>query len=92
MNARRPKSEYQIATLADLIAAGARTARVYCNCGRSETADLMGMRATGGEATPWGDVRARMVCKGCGARGQVTTSIEYPFVVAGQVSNHGVSR
>jgi hypothetical protein len=92
MNARRPNSEYQIATLVDLIAAGARTARVYCNCGRTETTDLMSMRATVAETTPWTDVRARMVCKGCGARGQVTTSIEYPFGVSGQVSNHGVSK
>ncbi len=92
MNARRPKSEYTIATLADLIAAGARTARVYCVCGRAETADLMSMRAGVPDATPWTDVRARMVCKGCGARGQVTTSIEYPFAITGHVSNHGVSR
>ena len=92
MNARRPKSEYQIATLADLITGGARTARVYCNCGRSETADLMAMRASVGDTTPWIDIRARMVCRGCGAKGQVTTTIEYPFGVEGQVSNHGVSR
>lgn len=89
---KRRAQGYPIATLADLIAAGARTARVYCVCSRSETADLMSMRANVPDATPWTDIRARMVCKGCGARGQVTTTIEYPFGVSGQVSNHGVSR
>ncbi|MCA3264969.1 MAG: hypothetical protein ING19_02775 [Azospirillum sp.] len=89
MNARRPKSEYKIATLADLIAAGARTARVYCVCGRSETANLMSMRAGVPDVMPWVEIRTRMVCKGCGAKGQVTTTIEYPFAVKGQVSHHG---
>lgn len=83
---------YPIATLADLIAGGAKTARVYCFCGRSETADLMGMRASVGDTTPWTDIRARMVCKGCGAKGPVTTTIEYPFAISGHVSNHGVSK
>lgn len=84
--------DYPIATLADLIAVGAKTARVYCFCGRSKTADLMKMCATVAETTPWTAVRARMVCKGCGAKGQVTTTIEYPFSISGHVSNHGVSQ
>lgn len=82
-----------IATLADLIAAGGKTAQAFCVCGRRETLDLPAIAATHGDATLFMDIRARLTCRGCGARGQVTTTVSYPFAMGpGAVSNHGVSR
>jgi hypothetical protein len=82
-----------IATLHDLIAAGARTAQAFCACGRIETLDLPALAATHGEATLFMDIRARLTCRGCGARGQVTTTVSYPFAMGpGAVAGHGVSK
>lgn len=82
-----------LATLADLIGAGARTAQAYCACGRIETLDLPALAAAHGAATIFFDIRARLRCNACGSRGQATTTIDYPFTAGfGQVSNHGVSK
>ena len=82
-----------LATLADLIGAGARTAQAYCACGRIETLDLPALAAAHGASTIFMDVRARLLCTGCGSRGQATTTIDYPFAQGlGQVSNHGASK
>jgi hypothetical protein len=82
-----------IATIQDLIKSGARTARAACRCGRDETLDLPSLAAAHGETTQFMYIRGRLVCRGCGARGQVTTSVEYPITMGlGQVSNQGVSR
>jgi hypothetical protein len=82
-----------LATLADLMSAGAKTAQAYCACGRIETLDLPALSAAHGSATIFIDIRARLRCSGCGSRGQATTTIDYPFTKGlGQVSNHGVSK
>jgi hypothetical protein len=82
-----------LATLQDLIKAGARTARAACRCGRTETLDLPALAAAHGELTTFMNVRDRLVCRGCGARGQVTTSVEYPITMGlGNVSTRGGAR
>ncbi|MFN7190044.1 MAG: hypothetical protein ACK5U4_01225 [Rhodospirillales bacterium] len=82
-----------LATLADLLLAGARTAQAYCACGRIETLDLPALAAAHGATTIFIDIRARLRCSGCGSRGQATTTIDYPFASGlGQVSNHGASK
>jgi hypothetical protein len=82
-----------LATLQDLIKAGARTASAACRCGRAETLDLPALAAAHGETTPFMNVRDRLVCRGCGARGQVTTTVEYPTTMSlGQVNARGGSK
>jgi hypothetical protein len=82
-----------LATLADLIGAGAKTAQAYCACGRIETLDLAALAAAHGSTAIFIDIRARLRCTGCGSRGQTTTTIDYPFTAGfGQVANHGVSK
>ena len=82
-----------LATLADLIGAGAKTAQAFCACGRIETLDLPALSAAHGSETIFMDIRARLRCSGCGSRGQATTTIDYPFASGlGQVTNHGVSK
>jgi hypothetical protein len=82
-----------LATLADLMSAGARTAQAFCGCGRIETLDLPALSAVHGADTIFMDIRARLRCSGCGSRGQATTTIDYPFTAGfGQVSNHGASK
>jgi hypothetical protein len=82
-----------IATLQDILDAGARTASAACRCGRVETLDLPALAAAQGAETTFVELRGRLVCKGCGARGQVTTAIDYPMQRdIGVVSNHGGAR
>jgi hypothetical protein len=82
-----------LATLADLIGAGAKTAQAFCACGRIETLDLPALSAAHGSETIFMDIRARLRCSGCGSKGQATTTIDYPFASGlGQVTNHGVSK
>jgi hypothetical protein len=78
------------ASIRDLTAAGARTAQAYCFCGRVETLDLLSLSAAHGESAIFTDIRARLRCSGCGKRGQVTTTIDYPFAMGpGAVARHG---
>jgi hypothetical protein len=82
-----------LATLADLMSAGAKTAQAFCACGRIEALDLAALSVTHGPGTIFYDIRARLRCNACGSRGQATTTIDYPFTAGfGQVSNHGVSK
>lgn len=82
-----------LATLKDLISSGAKAARASCHCGRTETLDLPALAAAHSEMMAFMHIRDRLKCKGCGARGQVTTTVEYPFTQpSGQISSHGVSR
>jgi hypothetical protein len=82
-----------LATLADLMSAGARTEQAYCACGRIETLDLPALAAAHGADTIFMAIRGRLRCSGCGSRGQTTTTVDYPFTAGfGQVSNHGASK
>ena len=82
-----------LATLADLIGAGAKPAQAYCACGRIEPLDLPALSAAHGSSMIFIDIRARLRCRGCGSKGQATTTIDYPFTAGfGQVSNHGASK
>jgi hypothetical protein len=82
-----------LATLANLMSAGARTAQAFCGCGRIETLDLPALSAAHSADTIFMDIRARLRCTGCGSKGQATTTIDYPFASGlGQVTNHGASK
>jgi hypothetical protein len=82
-----------IATLKNLLDSGARTASAACRCGRVETLDLPALAAAQGADTTFVELRGRLKCRGCGARGQVTTTVEYPMQSSiGVVSNHGGAR
>jgi hypothetical protein len=82
-----------LATLQDLIKSGARTASAACRCGRGETLDLPALAAAHGGTTAFMNVRDRLVCRGCGARGQMTTTVEYPVTMGlGNIDARGGAR
>lgn len=67
-----------IATLAELMDSGVNTAQAICRCGHRATIDLAPLAAASGSGTYWIDCRAALVCRGCGARGQMTATLDPP--------------
>jgi hypothetical protein len=67
-----------IATLGELLESGYRTARAQCRCGHGEILDLAPLAAARGAGSFWVDCRAELVCRGCGARGQIDATLDAP--------------
>ncbi len=72
-----------IATLGALMESGVRTAQAVCRCGHRMTIDLAPLAAALGEGEFWVDCRANLICRGCGARGQIDATLDVPIAVAG---------
>lgn len=72
-----------IATLGNLMKSGVRTAQAVCRCGHRMTIDLAPLVAASGAGTLWVDCRANLVCRGCGARGQIDATLDAPVASAG---------
>ncbi len=67
-----------IETLGALMESGVRTAQAVCRCGHTETIDLAPLAAANGAGAFWVDCRANLVCRGCGARGQMMAVLDSP--------------
>jgi len=72
-----------IATLGELLETGFRTAQAVCRCGHIETIDLAPLAAANGAGAFWVDCRANLICRGCGARGQIAATLDVPVAAAG---------
>lgn len=72
-----------IETLGALLATGFRTAQAVCRCGHRMTIDLTPLAAALGDGEFWVDCRANLVCRGCGARGQIAATLDAPVAAAG---------
>jgi len=72
-----------IETLGALMESGVRTAQAVCRCGHTETIDLAPLAAASGEGAYCVDCRANLMCRGCGARGQIDATLDTPVASAG---------
>jgi hypothetical protein len=72
-----------IATLGELLETGFRTAQAVCRCGHTETIDLAPLAVASGARAYWVDCRANLVCRGCGARGQIDATLDAPVAATG---------